>query len=225
MRFVIFYVVLISVAILSYCQFDRVSDEEKFSYFNKICIEAKEQIYSQEYSNKLALEYYPVSGVIEQDYYPTDLAARLLNSKRFEEVQLLYSSDDLSPTRARVYDYCEGEFMIVARKEEDINLGLCGMVGGQQHFWTRQSKSMVSDYVIRYRYGERNKYDVRKFIFSVENYKSGEVLAVQSSYQLLLGKMSKSNQVLFGWGSSEGAKNCPLTSPEKFILSVLVPSG
>ncbi|MFC3116636.1 hypothetical protein [Cellvibrio fontiphilus] len=225
MRFVILYIILISVAVLAYCRSDRFTDEQKISYFNKECLNAKEEIFSQEFSTSLALEYYPVSGVIEENYYPTGLAKKLLKSKRFEEVQLLYSSGDLSPTRAKLDYYCEGEFMIVARKEEDINLGLCGMVNGKQHYWVRQSKKMVSDYVVRYRYGERNEYDVRKFIFSIENYNSGEVIAMQSSYQLLLGKMSRKNQVLLGWGSAEGARSCPLTLPEEFVLSALNTSG
>ncbi|GAB5479935.1 MAG: hypothetical protein Marn2KO_34020 [Marinobacter nauticus] len=214
------------VAFLSYLT-DRVTDDERFAHFEEACRTAQEQVFSNVLSNSIALEYYPVSGVIEQDYYPTKLASELLSEpERFQTVQLLFNSDDLSSSRPRTNLLCEGSFIISATNKDQLKLGLCGMVGGKKHYRQRQSKTNVSDVVIRYRYGPRNKYDVRKFIFLIEDYKNGELLALQSSYQLLLGQMAeKENRVWLGWGAAEGTRNCQLSPPKDFVLSVVEPNG
>ncbi|MGI0119663.1 hypothetical protein ACQ96U_22875 [Zooshikella sp. RANM57] len=206
---------------------NRITDDERFAHFEEACRGAQEQVFAKVSSDSIALEYYPVSGVIERNYYPTKLAAELLSEpERFQTVQLLFNSDDLSPSRPRNDLFCEGSFIISATNKDQLKLGLCGMVGGKEHHWQRQSKTDVSDVVIRYRYGPRNRFDVRKFFFVIEDYKSGEVLALQSSFQLLLGQMAeKENRVWFGWGSAEGVRNCQLSPPKDFVLSVVASNG
>lgn len=217
---------IVFVAILFY-QADWVSDDERFAHFEEACRVAHEQVFSKVNSTSIAIEYFPVSGVIEQDYYPTKLASDLLSEpESFQTIQLLFDSNDLSSSRPQASLFCEGSFMVSATNKDQLKLGLCGMVGAKEHYWQRQSKADMSDVVIRYRYGLRNKFGVRKFLFLIEDYKSGELLALQSSYQLLLGQMTeKENRVWLGWGAAEGARNCQLSPPKDFVLSVVATNG
>lgn len=222
-----FYILTAVFIAIYYFQFsERVSDHEKLSYFETSCKKATETIFSEHQSDKIALEYFPVSGVMGEEYYPTTLAKTLLSgSERFGTVQLLYDSDDLSPTRVRTHDYCEGNFLIEAHNPDQVELGLCGIVNAKEYRTIRQSKKTIADYIVQYRYGKRNKYDVREFFFLIIDYSDGKIIASQKSYQLLLGNMKeKENRVWKAWGGAEGAKSCALTSPKDFITKAISPN-
>ena len=51
-----------------------------------MCLKIKKRHFSVDFSKNVVLEHYLVSGVIEQDCYPADLAKCILNSKNCEEV-------------------------------------------------------------------------------------------------------------------------------------------
>lgn len=201
------------------------SDSRKLAYFDTACEKSSEYIDRQVKSELIAIEYIPVSGVMEGDYYPVKLARELLvSASGFKRVQLLFGSDDLSPTRPKSKEYCYGEFIVNAERPEDLRIGLCGMINGVEHYWEHQTPSNVADYIVRYKYGDRNSYDIRSFRFMVEERESGQIIAEQNSYQLLLGDMKGSeSRVWLGWGAAEGAKNCNLSSPSSFVLSAVSP--
>lgn len=163
---------------------------------------------------------------MEKNYYPMYLAQSLLNdSNGFQRVQLLFSSDDLKPVPPKHQEQCQGDFVINAETAEQLDLGLCGLVNGQEHYWERQDDHNVANYTVKYRYGEVNKYDVRKFDFWIEERATGKTIAVQNSYQLLLGNMrKKDNRSWVGWGAAQGALSCALTEPSKFVLLAVAPN-
>lgn len=225
-KYVLASIVFVGMAWL-FASLTTHSDDQKLAYFKESCLSSSEKVFAYVSSSMIALEYFPVSGVIEKDYYPIQLAKSLLSdSKGFKKIQLLFSSDDLSPTRPKNKDYCYGNFVINANKQEDLKLGLCGMVSGKEHYWEPQGAENVADYIIKYRYGKVNQFDVRQFNFSIEERATGQVIAEQNSYQILLGKMrKKENRSWVGWGAAQDARSCKLTDPLKFVLSVVAPSG
>src|SRR5690554_5782700 len=110
MKKVVLIVLLLIASYFGIGFYFSISDERKFSEFESACKDANEKIFQHKASGKIAIEYRPVSGVIEQKYYPTDLAKQLLNEpERFEMVQLLFSSDDLDPKRPKNKEYCYGD--------------------------------------------------------------------------------------------------------------------
>lgn len=225
MRKSIYITASLIIGIVVVGRYIRPSDERKFSEFNLACSTASEEIHQIKSSKSIAIEYLPVSGVIEKDYYPTDLAKQLLtNPKRFEMVQLLFNSDDLSKTRPKSEDYCYGRFVISATQEDQLRIGLCGRDGDVIYKWEKQGASNVSQYIIRYKYGERSKYDIRPVKFYIEDSSTGQTIAEQNSFQLLLGKMKEpKNRVWLGWGAAEGARNCDLTDPKSFVTKAVQP--
>ena len=227
MKKYVFALIIFVVLAWSFINFILYSDDKKFASFEDACLGSSEKIFTHVSSNTIALEYFPVSGVIEKDYYPIQLAKSLLNdSKGFKKVQLLFSSDNLSSTRPKNKDYCYGKFLINAAKPKDLKLGLCGMVNGKEYHWEPQDIDNVASYIIKYRYGKVNQYDIRQFDFSIEERVTGKVIAEQNSYQLLLGNMSKKeNRSWVGWGAAQGARSCKLTDPSKFVLSAVAPNG
>jgi hypothetical protein len=206
--------------------YDEHVDEKKFRSFSKLCEKATEKIYKNASTNSLIIDYWPYSGVMEDYYYPWHLAENLLTHKKFEFIQLIYdiptkSYDRQFPSIAHKH-VCPGHYIINARNKEELIIGACPDNSVAVVHMIAAENVAHAEYAVHYQYGEPDTFDIRPFRFYIENSKTKEVVAEQSSYQLLLGHMrSKKNRVWLGWGSSEGAKTCEqLTKPLDFIHTV-----
>jgi hypothetical protein len=221
---IIFVVVFFKIAVPLYGEY---VDNKKFQQFNEICKKTSEKIYKTATTDALIFDYYPTSGVVEGEYYPLRLAEKLLESKKFEFIQIIYDlpakyQDRLVPSIIR-NSPCPGRYIIDAENENEvITGGACpGNTAGSRFLIKAESISRRADYAVHYKYGNPDEFDIRSFRFYIENSKTKEIIAEQNSYQQLLGHMqSDKNRVRLGWGSAEGAKECKLTYPIDFIFKI-----
>jgi hypothetical protein len=151
---------------------------------------------------------------MEDDYYPYHLAEEILKrSSTITKIQLFYEM----PRNKVVSASCAGMYVIEARKPAELKIGACGKM-------VPASSKTKSSIVVIYEYGDKNLADIRQFKVSVVNTQTGETLAQQRSFQLLLGNMSNpQNRVMYGWGSAQGARTCKLTKPADFLLKLAQP--
>ncbi|RYX79955.1 hypothetical protein EON83_30565 [bacterium] len=156
------------------------NDDLKFSAFANACSGATEKLYLHQPFSEFAIEYKPWVGVIEDDYYPSHLAREILKRNgAIKKIQLLYEAP-----RDKVADAsCVGMYAIEAKEPDEIEIAPCGKM-------LPASSIAKSNIVVKYEYGSKNLFDVRPFTVSVVNTQTGEILAQQHSFQLLLGNMS-----------------------------------
>lgn len=187
------------------------ADVVKFWVFERSCSSAEERVYRTLSSDAVAIEYRPWSGVIEDRYYPTHLANTLLQgSERLAKVQLVF---DVPPGKA--VESCVGTYVISAVKPSELHMPACGKM-------TPTSRTSLAAVRVSYSYGDTNFWAVRPFRFSLEDKETGQLLAEQRSFQLLLGGMSSpENRAWYGWGTAQGARVCNLTDPRTFVLRAL----
>lgn len=191
-----------------------LADALKFKAFDLYCQSATETLIRTTRTDALEVDYWPYSGVMEDRYYPTDVARSLLaGPPRLRAVHLAFEM----PRDKVVQASCAGKYVHVATHPDEVirAVSACGRM-------TRYEAVEPPRYAVRYSYGKPNLLAIRGFSVSVQDTKTGEVLAVQRSYQLLLGSMnSRSNARWYGWGSAEGARTCSLTPPRQFILQAI----
>ncbi|RYY84478.1 MAG: hypothetical protein EOO15_19270 [Chitinophagaceae bacterium] len=207
----VFRIALGSIVLsLIYTQILRI-DALKFWAFERKCATASERIYLHQPFTEFAIDYQPWSGVIEDYYYPHHLAEELLKpNSLFKKVQLFYEM----PRNKVVEASCAGKYVIEATQSNSIKIGACGKM-------VPASSVDKAEIVVKYNYGRENFADIRPFNISIINTRTGETLAEQKSFQLLLGGMSDlHNQVMYGWGSAQGARVCKLTKPSELLRNI-----
>lgn len=189
-------------------------DDLKIKAFDIACTSASQRIYKTSASNKIQIDYWPYSGVMEDQYYPTILVSRLLSEpRRFAEVHLAYEM----PREKVISASCAGQFISVVTNPNRVD-----MAGCDNQF--RPNQVLPSRYVIHYLYGKTNLLAIRSFKISVHDTVTGDLLAEQNSFQLLLGYMFRpDNKRWYGYGSSQGARVCNLGDPKEFIIKVINP--
>jgi hypothetical protein len=203
----------LGVAALGWNTFPLV-DSLRFKAFEIACRSATEQVFATTSTTELEIDYWPYSGVMEDDYYPFHLAERLLTGQpRIASVYLAYEM----PRDKVVEASCAGKYVMVGSSVEQLRRAFpaCG-----KHI--PYESIQRPRYAVRYYYEAPNFLSVRSFRVAIEDTQSGKVLAEQRSHQLLLGNMNeRTNARWYGWGSAQGAKVCKLTSPKDFILNVI----
>lgn len=204
---------LLTIWIWNYLPF---IDDLKLMFFNKACNNATEHIYKTVNTDSLEFDYWPYSGVMEDEYYPIELAGKLLSGdSRLKSIRLAYEM----PRAKVVNSSCAGRFVVLATKPEELRIGRCGKM--------LSPKDVESPrYAVRYEYGAPNLFSIRPFRIFIEDTRTAEIIAEQKSFQLLLGHMNRSaNRRWYGWGSAQGAKVCPLPKPRGFIMRALDQNG
>jgi len=189
-------------------------DDLKLWYFERSCRDAKEIIYKKEAGESLVMEIHPWSKIMQEDgYYPSDLARDLLSPpNQLSSLQVVL---DVPPDKAVAS--CVGRYIHNIRSpKEAYQTPNCNTER------PNENSTIIAPYTLQYVYGDKNFFDVMPLKLSLTNTKTGEVIAMQNTYMLLLGNMhSAKNKRWYGWGSAEGAKMCKLTPPKNFIASVL----
>lgn len=191
-----------------------ISDDLKLKAFAYACASAEEQVFKIANTEAIEIDYWPYSGVIDHEYYPTNLARSLLSgSPKLARVDLAFEIP-----RDKVSDAsCAGHYVFSVADPAAVSNGVtaCGKM-------TRRNEIKPLPYAIRYFYGKPNLLGIRSLRLTIEETSTGDVLARQDSFQLLLGGMRKDeNRQWFGWGSAQGAKSCKLSEPRAFLLRVV----
>jgi hypothetical protein len=187
-------------------------DDLKLAAFARACGDASERVFKATRADKLEFDYWPYSGVMEDEYYPLHLAESLLEGEsRIASVHLAYEM----PRDKVVNASCAGRHVLVASRRDQLRIPACGKQ-------TLYEAVAHPRYAVRYQYGKTNFLSIRTFRISIEDSTTGSTLAEQRSYQLLLGSMNRrENARWYGWGSAQGARVCRLTPPKQFIMQVV----
>jgi hypothetical protein len=238
--------ILFFFCFISACGQNKIPDDKKFSELERRCKDfSSESIvensadgavnlsatgYSSGLSGKLPLRdqlivlstfHYPNEPLgfaklpaLDLEYSPAYLLKTLfMGPDKLSEVY--YSG--MKATTTRKLECPDGKKVLVRTPEESdaTFLNVCDpsrMLDSTQY----------ARYTVNYAYGNLDEYDIRPFLFWVNDRTNGRVLAEQRSFQLLLGGMiEKSNQALLAWGGAQGVKTCGLTPPDQVIKRVI----
>jgi len=204
-----------SVLALGYIVWNSpISDDLKLQAFAYACKSAGERVFKFTHTEAIQLDFQPFSAVNDHEYSADVLARNLLSgSPKLARVDLAFEIP-----RDKVSDStCAGHYVFSVADPAAVSNGVtaCGKM-------TRRNEIKPLPYAIRKFSGEPNFLGIRSFRLTIEDTSTGEVLARQDSFQLLLGGMRKDkNRQWFGWGSSQGAKSCKLSEPRAFVLRVV----
>lgn len=151
--------------------------------------------------------------VLDHIYGPSYVLERLLlEPTNISEVRYKYNRKNGKLETQSCYENTRISVKTVEQAEQTF-LGVCDI--GRVH-----DGDYLARYNILYAYGEVDEYDIRSFMFWVNDRASGQVLAEQISFQLLLGGLSGENKVLKAWGGAQGVRSCNLSPPDQLVKRV-----
>jgi len=230
---------LIPLLLLLGCS-KSISDSDKFIEFNNRCAELSSEFITDDsalgavnlsdrafgISGKVASQknikatsnaYAPIGEAnlpaLDIEYRPLYLLKTLfIPPEPIDEVRFSYRHKNGASEIQKCYENTR----IVVRSAEEAESTFLNKCDAKR----TKDANYLGRYNILYAYGEVDKYEIRPFMFWVNDRESGRVLAQQVSFQLLLGGMSSENKAAHGWGSSQGVKTCRLTPPDQVIKRV-----
>lgn len=185
-------------------------DDLRFAALNERCKVAREEIFQAFRTTSIDIEDEPWSKVVNEQYAPHFIATQLMVDPKVVETINLRYEDNVSSSAE-----CRGRFVNVVK-------GLDSMPKAVKCVERRHSEGVpAADVLVKVEHGQLER-DIRPLSLKVVHVPTGRLLAVQTTYELLLGHMhSPKNRMWYGMGFAEVSRSCKLTSPRVFLSRVL----
>ncbi len=214
-----------------------ISDEEKIRELAKRCEESSSEFITANSATGPVNLHEAASGIVGRIgshknqkgmfYLDTPVGSKAINALDLEYnpeallKTLFINPDALTEVRYFYYrpNYCySGRGVIVTSADEAARESKPKRCLPKPP--TESKEIEVARYNILQAYGVADEYDIRPFMFWINDRENGRVLAEQISFQLLLGGMSDENIVMHAWGGAQGVRNCRLTPPDQLVKQV-----
>jgi hypothetical protein len=184
-------------------------DSFRFAELDRRCKSATEVVHRRLRTDVIDIADQPWDVVHNETYAPHVIVVHLLVAPQAVAAVNLRYVDNVSPTEP-----CRGSFVTVVHGFDSMPKAIdCTQR-------TRSDSVAPSPVMVKIEHGQLER-DIRPFRMVVIDVKSGDVIAEQSSFELLLGHLRGKNRLWAGMGGSQVARACKLTSPRKFIESVI----
>jgi hypothetical protein len=173
------------------------------------CESAIQVIHRRVPTTEIDIQDHPWAKVVNETYAPHFVATQLMVQPQVVSTVNMRYHDDTSPPGS----LCRGTFVHVVRDLRNRPSASC-----KERI--PSSEVAAAPIAVHFEYGALDG-DIRPFRMILTETKTGEAVAEQTSFELLLGHLHGKNRQWYGMGGAQVARACKLTPPREFIQTVV----